>query len=138
MAVGGKPVSNFALTEGSATLSGALLATFSDPGNPSPGSYEDATDYAATIAWGDGSANDTATIANGGIVNNADGTWSVFGTHTYIEEGTFTITVQLHHDATADPGPVTDTAVVDEPAVIAVFAAGLMLIVRSRAIGDAP
>ena len=38
---------------------------------------------ARPIAWGDGHS-DTATAANGGIVDNGDGTFSyLFGSHTY-------------------------------------------------------
>src|SRR5207302_1557260 len=61
-------VSPFSLSEGSATLTDVVVATFTDPGNPA-GTAEDAADYSATIDWGDGSLLDT-----GLIVNNGDGT----------------------------------------------------------------
>src|SRR5262249_15177668 len=56
------------------------VATFADA-NDNP----DIADYNATIRWGDGSTS-TATAANGGIVANDDGTFSVLGSHTYAEE----------------------------------------------------
>jgi hypothetical protein len=68
-------------TEGAST--GTLtLARFTDA-NPNP----DITDLSATVNWGDGHS-DTLTSANGGIVQNADGSFSVLGAHTYAEEGT--------------------------------------------------
>src|SRR5206468_2467364 len=106
-------VPTFSLTEGSATLSNVLLATFTDPGNPSPGNHEDAADYSASVTWGDG-ASDNTTGANVSIVNNGDGTFSVYGTHTYVgdtiggeSEGTATISVTISHDSTT-PQTVTD------------------------------
>src|SRR2546427_2384869 len=67
----------FNLTEGSATLTNAVVASFTDSGNPS-GTTEDASDYSATINWGDGSSGP------GTIINNGDGTWSVTGSHSYV------------------------------------------------------
>ncbi|HEY2156552.1 MAG TPA: hypothetical protein VGH33_13055, partial [Isosphaeraceae bacterium] len=59
------------------------VATFTDPdtgppGGPNPNA---ATDYLATIDWGDGSAITTATI-----VSNGGGSYSVRGAHTYADE----------------------------------------------------
>src|SRR5207247_2015865 len=68
----------FNLMEGSATLTNVLVASFTDPGNPSPGNQEDASDYAVSITWGDG------TSSAGSIVNNNDGSFSVYGSHTYL------------------------------------------------------
>src|SRR6185369_9326223 len=66
----------FNLTEGSATVTNVVVATFTDPGNPT-GAAEDANDYSAMINWVDG------TRSEGTIVNNGNGTWSVIGSHTY-------------------------------------------------------
>jgi N-acetylneuraminic acid mutarotase len=66
-------------TEGQA-ISNAVLARFTD-GDPNGVP----SDYSATITWGDG-AVDTATVTNGGLVLNADGSYSVVGSHTYAEE----------------------------------------------------
>src|SRR5690349_5642947 len=115
-------VAAFNLTEGSATLTNVLVATFTDPGNPAPGNHEDAGDYSASIAWGDG------TSSAGTIVNNNDGTFSVYGTHTYLgdnlagasgeSEGSTTMSVTVSHDATA-PQTVTNTVNVSDPNVVA-------------------
>jgi hypothetical protein len=114
-ATGGK---TFGLTEGSATLSNVTVATFTDPGNPD-GTREDASDYSATINWGDG------TSSAGTITNNNNGTWKVTGSHTYSgdtvngeSEGAATISVTISHDATT-PQVVTDTATITDPAVVA-------------------
>src|SRR6202035_3073796 len=115
---------SYTVQEGTATLNNVLLATFTDPGNPSPGNHEDTGDYSASVTWGDGTSADT-TGANVTIVNNNDGTWSVFGTHTYVgdtvggeSEGAATITVTISHDATT-PQVVTDTATITDPNVAA-------------------
>src|SRR5207247_9978386 len=67
-------VSDFDRVEGSATLSNVVVATFTDPGDPT-GSLEDASDYSSTMDWGDGSVPDTGSIANGGIVANGGGSY---------------------------------------------------------------
>jgi N-acetylneuraminic acid mutarotase len=70
-------------TEGS-SFSGVAVATFSDADqNTTPSTYS------ATINWGD-------TSSSAGIVggNNANG-FTVTGGHTYAEEGSYTVTVQI-------------------------------------------
>ena len=59
-------------------------------------------DFTATINWGDGTTT-------AGVVANPGGTniYTVNGTHTYADEGTFTVTVTLSDDA---PGTATATA----------------------------
>jgi hypothetical protein len=47
------------------------------------------TAYNVTIFWGDGSSSAGAVVANGG------GNFTVLGTHTYLEEGQFTLTVTV-------------------------------------------
>src|SRR5262249_42920563 len=69
-------------TEGAATGT-QVVARFRDA---DPGAT--AADFSATIYWGDGSS-DTATAARGGIIQNADGSFSVLGSHSYAEEGTY-------------------------------------------------
>jgi hypothetical protein len=69
---------------------GGTLATFTD-------SSLDHTvgEYTAVVNWGDGHS-DTLTAANGGIVQNGDGSFSVVDTHTYADESagsTFSVTV---------------------------------------------
>jgi hypothetical protein len=92
------------------------VATFTDPGGPETGS----NDYSATINWGDG-------VTDTGNISLAAGVFSVTGSHTYAEESAadhlgsdpYTITVVINHDATT-PQTVTSTAVVSDPAVIAI------------------
>jgi hypothetical protein len=54
-----------------------FLATFTDTNTDF-----DLSNLSATVAWGDGQT-DTYTGAGGGIVENADGSFSVVGSHTY-------------------------------------------------------
>jgi CSLREA domain-containing protein len=72
-------------TEG-ATTGTLTLATFTDanPGNNSG-------DFTATIHWGDG--NSTS-----GTVSYSNGTYSVSGSHTYAEEGSYAVTVDVSDD----------------------------------------
>jgi hypothetical protein len=94
-----------------------LLATFTDPGGSEP-----VGDYSADIDWGDGTGTQTAA---GSITLNGS-TFEVRGTHTYAEESAadhpgstpYTITITVHHEATA-PQTVTSTATVVDPSVIA-------------------
>ncbi len=82
-------------TEG--TSFSGTVATFTDttyPSNP-------ATDFTATIDWGDG------TTASGTILGAGGGTFSVSGSHTYADEGSFTVSVVLTDDA---PGTASATA----------------------------
>ena len=75
-------------------LTNAVVANFADADeNTSPSAYS------ASIAWGDGTTSTgTATAAGGGF--------AVEGSHTYVEEGSFTVTVQISDlDATATSGP---------------------------------
>jgi hypothetical protein len=58
-------------------------------------------DYAATINWGDG------TPATAGTITGPDSGFDVTGTHTYAEEGTYSVTVTVNDDDTVG---VTSTA----------------------------
>src|SRR5262249_13107571 len=74
-------------------------------GQPTPG------EYAATIDWGDSRPTSTGTITFAG------GTFTVRGSHTYAEEGSYTISVLLQHGTSPDV-PVTTTAIVSDPPVL--------------------
>jgi hypothetical protein len=64
--------------------SGALVATFTD-GNPLSG----ASDFQATISWGDGSSS------AGTVTPQGSGVFSVSGTHTFSTAGNDTVTVTI-------------------------------------------
>jgi predicted aspartyl protease len=76
---------NLQATEGASTGT-VTLATFVDPAGS--GSL---ADYAALILWGDG------TTKVGTIADNGSGHFSVTGSHTYGEEGTYHVQVWLRH-----------------------------------------
>ncbi|HEV3006549.1 MAG TPA: hypothetical protein VGX78_18915, partial [Pirellulales bacterium] len=88
-------------TEG--TLVSGSMATFTDPGaNEPPGEYH------ASVAWGDGAVTT-------GTISFANGVYTVTGSHTYLEEGTPTLTVSVQDDALPDftlgpTGPIASTA----------------------------
>jgi len=80
-----------------------VVATFTDTNTANV-----ASDFIATIDWGDGTMT-PGTVAGGG------GTFTVSGTHTYTTSGPFTVTVTL-----ADDPPGTATATVTSPASVSV------------------
>jgi RHS repeat-associated protein len=92
-----------AATEG-ASFSGAV-GTFTDSdGNTDP------TQYSVTsITWGDGSP------ASGGSVSGS-GPFTVSGTHTYAEEGSFAVQASVH-DSDGNNFTVTSTALVADAAL---------------------
>jgi hypothetical protein len=77
---------NFNATEG-AQFSGAV-ASFADPGNPS----QVTSDFTATIDWGDG------TTTAGTVSGSTGGPFTISGSHTYTDEGTFTVTAAFSDD----------------------------------------
>jgi hypothetical protein len=71
-----------------------VIATFTDPEPKDVGTYK------ATIEWGDGSTPDA-----GSVTLEADGSFSVHGTHEYAKDGAYTAKVSvdaLHSLGTAD------------------------------------
>jgi hypothetical protein len=80
------------------------VATFTDPGSGDPGG-----DFTASINWGDGTSSAgtvTAIIVGGGEFSFIDH-YEVAGTHTYAEEGNFTVTTTISEPGT--PGTFTAT-----------------------------
>jgi hypothetical protein len=81
-----------------------------------------ASDFSAIIDWGDGT-----TPTAGTVVRNSAGSYSVNGTHTYTEEGSFPISTTVNDDspsslaatgvsaATVADAPLTATAVTLNP-----------------------
>jgi hypothetical protein len=93
-------------TEG-ANLAGTTIATFVDPAG-----VEAASDYTATISWGDGttSLGMIALPSAGNVVS------VTAPSHTYSEEGTYAVTVSVQHGgqpalSTSDSLVVADAAV---------------------------
>src|SRR5262249_44807023 len=82
------------------------VATFTDPGGA-----EALTDYSASISWGDGHTS-------AGAITLSGNTFTVKGHNTYGEEGTYTITVTIHHDAAPD-ATATGSASITDPSVLA-------------------
>src|SRR5262249_31700561 len=69
-----------------------------------------ADDFTATIDWGDGSDPD-----DGKITQEADGSFTVAGTHEYLKYGTFTIATSIEGPRTR--GEATSTATIENAAL---------------------
>ena len=95
-------------------LSGVTVATFLDPTIS-----DTATDFRATVDWGDG------TINVGSIVNQGDGVFSVTGNHTYTASGTFTINIQVVRVADGQTASTSSTAQIGSPSPTFAFTGGL-------------
>jgi beta-propeller repeat-containing protein len=92
--------STFSANEG-AGFSGAV-ATFTDPDTKAT-----AREYSASIKWGDGGEST-------GTVSGSGGKFEVSGSHTYAEEGTYTVTVTI-----TDVDNATNTAMATSTAKVA-------------------
>ena len=97
------------------TLSGTV-ATFTDPGNST--NYEDASDYSATIDWGDG-------VTTPGFIVFGGGTFTVLGNHTYADEtiggvtgGVVNITTRITHESLPTQTAIS-TATISDPNIVA-------------------
>ena len=107
--------SSVAATEG--TTFAGQVATFTNSGfqtNPS-------SDFTASIDWGDG------TITAGTLTDDGAGNITVSGTHKYLDEGTFALSVTLADVDDDGSGQATATATATGTATIGeadVFAAG--------------
>jgi uncharacterized membrane protein len=83
----GSTTTSAAGTEGATSaLSGATF-TDADPGNH-------VADMAATITWGDGSSASAGSIS----YNSTSGAYTVSGSHTYAEEGTWPLSIVVSDD----------------------------------------
>ena len=91
------------VTEGQA-LSNAVVATFTDAAGPKTLSR-----YSATINWGDG----TATTS--GSITLAGSTFSVGGSHTYTQAGSYQVTVMIRDSGGATATANSSAAVADAP-----------------------
>jgi hypothetical protein len=90
-------------TEGSDSGS-RTLATFTDPGGS-----ELASDYSASVNWGDGSPASVGAIS----YDLSSGTFTVSGNHTYADEGSYAIKVIVHHDTAPDSTAFSSASVID-------------------------
>src|SRR5262249_32655555 len=100
------PTGNFAVLATEGSDSGMqTVATFTDPGGPEP-----LGDYSADINWGDGRSS-TGVITLSGTV------FTIKGSHTYSEEGSYIITVTIHHDTAVDAVARSTASVADVPVV---------------------
>jgi hypothetical protein len=82
------------------------VATFTDPAGA-----EALSDYSATIDWGDHTTSTDGTIT----FDSGSGTFTVSGSHTYAEEGAYTVAVTIHHDTAADVTVHSSATVADVP-----------------------
>src|SRR5439155_1010972 len=99
-ALTGSDTASLSGTEGaSASLVGA---TFTDA-NPGDNSAE----MTATIAWGDGGPTSL------GVVSYSGGTYTVAGSHTYAEEGPYSISISVLDDG-GSTTTITGTATVGD------------------------
>ena len=93
-----------------ASVSGTV-ATFSDPDL-----FATAGEYSASINWGDSSTS-------AGTITGSGGAFTVTGSHTYAEEGNYTITVTISDvDNNSNSATVTDSATVADAALTATCA----------------
>ncbi len=98
---------HYTATEGQA-LTNLQLLTFTDPAGG-----EATAAYGADIGWGDGTSSSGAIAAT-----TPAGAFTVKGSHSYAEEGSYTVTVVLHHDTAADV-QVSGSITVSDPPVSA-------------------
>jgi PKD repeat protein len=83
------------------------VATFHDANLGAP-----ASDFTATITWGDGTSS-TVSGATGGIVALGNGNFGLYAGHTYAEEGSFTLSVQVRDDGGASASAARGLTVAD-------------------------
>jgi hypothetical protein len=96
----------FNATEGTSFTT--TVAMFTDPDTTAP-----ASQYSATIDWGDGSTS-------AGTISGGAGTFAVSGTHTYAEEGQYHLTVTItDSDNLPNTATVSSTANVADAALTA-------------------
>jgi Ca2+-binding RTX toxin-like protein len=93
------------------------VATFTDPGGAEPsliGAGPLNNDYTASIHWGDGSPDDAGVITYSGIPldDSPTNTFTVSNHHDYTTNGTYTITVTIHHEGAVPDAKVTTTVTV--------------------------
>ena len=104
-ALTGSSVTTAGGTEGATNSSVLVGATFTDA---NPGNHT--ADFTATITWGDGGATST------GVVSYSAGTYTVAGSHTYADEGSYPISISILDDG-GQTATITGTATVADAAL---------------------
>ncbi len=89
-----------------------LVATFMDTGTVGTPAA-----YTATIDWGDGTSSADTRITSQGTANGV--VFSVFGNHTYAEEGTYSTTVTITKTASGSTAIALGQAVIADAALTA-------------------
>ena len=97
------------------------VATFTDPGGAEPNLFDPgplSNHYTATIHWGDGTSDDVGNITYNGIPldDSPTNTFTVSAHHDYTTNGTYTITVTMHHE-----GAVPDAVVTTKVTVVSLL-----------------
>lgn len=69
----------------------------------------------ASVRWGDGSAATSVTSAGGGIVQNTDGTFSIYAGHIYVAYGTLPVRVTVNDTVNTLSATASSTAVIADP-----------------------
>jgi hypothetical protein len=108
----------------------AVVAQFTDATNvvpsigaapqPKVAACNDADTYTASIDWGDG-----GTATTGGVSCSGPDTWSVAGSYTYKDSGTFKVTVTVNDSDGDSATGQTDTAAITDQELAAVSAANV-------------
>ncbi len=86
-----------------------------------PDSLATASNYSATIDWGDGTSTSTGTVSG-----PTGGPFSVTGSHTYAEEGVYTVTTSITANSSSNPVSTTSKATVGDAALSASCATPFM------------
>lgn len=118
-----------AVADPAITATGMLIA--STEGNPFAGTVATFTDpdtaaapaeYLATIAWGDGSP------ASAGVITGGAGSFTVTGTHTYTEEGSYSVAITVTDiDNSSNNATVTTAATISDAPLTSACAAPVTL-----------
>ncbi|HVX09559.1 MAG TPA: DUF4214 domain-containing protein [Pirellulales bacterium] len=97
----------FTYTASEGTTGGnQTLATFTDPGGALGTNH-----YSATIDWGDGNTT------SGTVQQTGSDAYAVVGSHAYVEEGPYVVTLVINHDISA-PVTVQSSSSIADPAVL--------------------
>jgi hypothetical protein len=117
------PALSPAAVEGAA-FTGKSIASFKDPGGAEPNPADPSgtiNDHyrVVSIDWGDGSLLDTSSgaLSFGGTPGSTTDLFTVSGSHTYGEEGSYTVKAVIDHEGVNTT--LTSAAVISDPAVLA-------------------